>query len=148
MDIPYIEAKIIRLKPGAAYMDKIYDQSVYLELPDGKIIDIFDHMMICTPEMVGNIKKITILVTLVFIKKIIKEIYEIIPAKDSNKKPSGNGHIFIGKIVSKDEKYKDIIVDVGYGLILSDTDGKFNEFQVGDFVEIYSVRADLEKISN
>jgi hypothetical protein len=147
-DLPYITVKIIGIEPGACYERRVYDQYVFLELPDGKIIDVFDDRMICKPDMLSSIKKVTILVALVIIEKMAEPIYDIIPAVYDRIRysPRGNGHIFYGKIESKDEKYKDLIVNVGYGSVLSDTQGQFDDFQIGDFVKIYSVRADLDNI--
>ncbi|MDI6898193.1 hypothetical protein, partial [Methanocella conradii] len=137
-----------RIRSGAGYQDRVYDQNVFVEMPDGKVIDLFDHKMLCNQEMIGKIKNITISVSLANLRKVTGPIYNVIPAETESfaHKKSGCGHIFNGKLIDKDEKYKEFIIDIGCGLIYSDSHGHFNDFQIGDFLEIYAVRADLRDI--
>lgn len=148
MDMPYVNAKIISMEPGSKYEGRVYDQYVYLELPDGKIIDVFDDKMLCKPEMTGKIKMIALLAAIVRIKRSLEPIFNVIPAVGDKARhtPSGHGHIFYGKIEGKDEKNHELIINVKYGSIYSDANDQFNDLYVGSFVEIYSVRTDLFKI--
>lgn len=143
-----IKTKILRIRSGSSYEDRVYDQTVFVEMPDGKVIDLFDHKMLCKQEMIGKIKNITISVSLANLRKVPDPIYDITPAasEGSAHKKSGGGHIFNGKLTYKDETYKEFIIDIGCGLISSDSHGHFNDFHIGDFLEIYAVRADLRDI--
>ncbi|MDJ1423745.1 MAG: hypothetical protein M5U10_17765 [Candidatus Methanoperedens sp.] len=55
----FLKAKIIGIEPGAGYMDAIYDQTVIIELPDGKQMGLFDSVVMkATRDMIGKSKNI------------------------------------------------------------------------------------------
>lgn len=151
----FLEAKITGIEPGAGYMDALYDQTVLIELPDGKQIGLFDSVIMkATPDMIGKNKNIVILVPVSNIKKIHKTEPRIEP---SYLKPlSYKGHVYYGKIEKigvKDEwhnefKYKNLVsVNVGVGEILVDFDKeRLKMIEAGDYVQIYALRTDLNKI--
>jgi hypothetical protein len=149
MEDPYIVVKLLEIRPGAGYEGRVYDQYVVMELPDGKIIDVFDPTMICRPEQLGSVKKVTIYASLVKIVKVSnRQIFGITPS-GAGRTPNlrgGHGHIFRGEIDGKVERSRQLIVNIGYGRIYSDARGCYEDFEVGESVEIYGVRADLDKI--
>ena len=147
MEYPYLSAKVTRIKPESQYDGKIYDQTVFVELSDGTIIDIFDSKMLCGPQMIGMIKKVTINVDIGDIERI-EPRFGISPSYIINK-PSGQGHKFYGQIEDVDVVHSEIIVNIGEGKILAmPARSQIKELHIGEFVSIFSVRTVLEKIQD
>ncbi|MDJ1423744.1 MAG: hypothetical protein M5U10_17760 [Candidatus Methanoperedens sp.] len=150
MENPTLKAKIVKIEPSSGYEGKIYDQYVFIELPDGKILDIFDFQMIANPQMVNKVKNITISVSLASVEKLSKPKFGIVPYEMyAEYKPSGHGHAFYGKIEEIDEKKCEIVVDTGAGKVLVTPErNQLEEFSTGDFLRVLAVRADLISIQD
>lgn len=157
MTLKFIKAKIIRIEPGTYGEGKVYDQYVFIELPNQKMMDLFDHKMVCSQEMIGKIKHIVIDVPLSIIEKISESQKKIIPNHRTDR-PTGQGHIFYGEVKKfglDEEEYLKAgfysgenvsVLDVGIGVILFGIEKDHPKFQVGDYLKVLSVRADLSNI--
>jgi hypothetical protein len=148
MKNPTIAARIVKIEPGAGYENKIYDQYVYIDLLNDKILDIFDHQMIANPQMISKVKDIAIFVSIAVIEKLSEPKFGIVPYEKSREcLPSGHGHAFYGKIEKIDGKKCELIVDTGVGRILTISEpDQLKELNIGDFVRVFAVRVDLDKI--
>jgi|LGVE01.1.fsa_nt_gb hypothetical protein len=150
MKNPTIKARIVKIEPGAGYEDKIYDQYVYIDLLNDKILDIFDHQMIANPQMISKVKDIAIFVSIAVIEKLSEPKFGIVPYEKSIEcLPSGHGHAFYGKIEKIDKKKCELIVDTGVGRILTISEpDQLKELNIGDFLRVFAVRADLDCIQD
>ena len=149
MKYPTLKARVVKIESGSVYEDKIYDQYVFIELSDGKILDLFDSNMIANPHMIHKVKDITISVSIANVEKLSNPKFGIVPyEKYAEYKPSGHGHTFYGKLEEINEKNCEFVVDTGSGKILVTPEIKqLNEFIIGDFLRVLAVRADLDNIS-
>ena len=148
MKNPTLKARIVKIKPGAGYEDKTYDQCVYIELLNGQIFDVFDGEMVANPQMIGKVKDITISVCIAATYKLSETKFGIVPHEQYREyKQSGQGHVFYGKIKEVDEKYCNLVVDTGVGRIFVTPErDQLKELNIGDFVRVFAVRVDLDKI--
>lgn len=143
---PIMRIKIVKIKPSTVGEGRIYDQYVFLQLPDGTIFDVFDFKVLANPEMINKIKNTTISVSLASISKLSPEKFGVDPSQDVDL-PTGSGHVFYGKIEEIDEKHYELTVDVGMGTVLVTPDlGELKKYNLGDFVRVLAVRVDLDKI--
>lgn len=146
MKNPTLTARIVKIESGAGYEDRIYDQYVFLQLLDGTIFDVFDFKVLANPEMINKIKNTTISVSLASISKLSHKKFGVDPSQDIEL-PTGSGHVFYGKIEEIDEKDYELTVNVGIGTVLVTPDiGELKKYNLGDFVRVLAVRADLDKI--
>lgn len=146
MEKPCLKAKIVKIKPGAGYEGKIYDQDVILELPGGIRFDVFDSFMRVKETVVGETKLVEISIGLANVTKETNPHFEVIPDVSLNRKSTW-GHVFFGKVRDIDEKFKMILVDIGAGTIKASIDRNLKgEIQIGGFVKVFSVRADINGI--
>lgn len=157
MAVNFIKAKIIGIEPGTYDKDKVYDQYVFIKLPNQKTMDLFDHKMVCSREMIGETRSVVIDVPLSRLEKISESRKEIIPVPKTDN-PTGQGHIFYG-IVKKfsldEEEYLKagfysgeniVVLDVGVGEILFSPEEDHPKFQVGDYLKVLAVRTDLSNV--
>ncbi|MDQ1254216.1 MAG: hypothetical protein QG646_3442 [Euryarchaeota archaeon] len=148
-----MKAKVVNIEPSTVGEGRIYDQYVFLQLPDGKIFDVFDLDVLTKPEMIDKVKKVTISVSLASISKLSHEKYGLDPAINIEI-PTGNGHVFYGKVEEVDERRNKLIVNIGTGKILVSPDihepdiHEIQNYSLGDFVRVLAVRADLYNISD
>ena len=144
---PILKAKIVGRLPGATYKGRTYDQTIFFELSNGVVINLFDSMMIVKENMFNKIKNITASVFLSTIKKLDEPKYEIKLDTNSKTTLSGSGYKICGRIEEITKKHPRFIVDIGVGKIdVTPDDGVFKKFNVGDFLEIDTHRFDLEDI--
>lgn len=153
----FMKAKIIGIEPSAGYMDAIYEQTVKIELPSGKLMGLFDSLPKASSELVGKTKNIVILTFVPKIEKILKTkpIIEPFPEKPLDWK----NHIFYGIIEQVGIKdvwhegkfeYNNLVsVYVGEGNILVEFDKKtLNVIKKGDYIKVSALRSDLLDILN
>jgi hypothetical protein len=74
------EAKIIGIESDARYMGAVYEQTVKIELPNGKQMGLFDSLPKVSSEDVGKTKNIVILAFITKIEKISKTEPRIEPS--------------------------------------------------------------------
>lgn len=148
-----MKAKVVNIEPSTVGEGRIYDQYVFLQLPDGKVFDVFDFNVLTKPEMVGKIKNVTVAVSLASISKMSHEKYGLDPS-DNIENPTGKGHVFYGKVKEVDEGRNELTVDIGTGKILVSPDvhepdiHDIQNYSPGDFIRVLAVRADLYSVSD
>lgn len=149
------EGKILKNIPGfLGDNGEVYEQYVFIELLDGTVIALFDPDGHSKNEMVGTIKTIGILAFIAQVEKIpspkkgVDSMYrsgdEVICAE---KEPI----VFFGEVVGTDEKWDNIYVDFGVGILQVDFcwDGKdamkiaMKNYKIGDYVRVEGGRNDL-----
>lgn len=146
LNTPKISGKIVDIQP---YEDEegIFEQNVFIEMPEGTILKIFDPEIIVKKDMVGKTGEITVAAFLPQIQRsteqkyYVKSDYSLINNK--NWKPM----YFEGKIEEFNEKRDQFILDFGTGLMNVD----IHEFQgegykAGDFVYFNIYRIDLKSL--
>jgi len=149
MECSSLKGKVMKIKEGAGYEDKVYDQCVFIELPDGKVIDLFDSEMLVHPDMIGKVIDVTIDVFISRIEKLPEPKYGIEAAltKEGEYKKRGYGHVFSGKIEDIDKSNAKLILDTNIGEILvTPNKEEYNSFQIGDFVKVFASRTDLFRV--
>lgn len=159
MEVPFIQARIVHIKPGAEYQGRIYTQYIYLQFNNNVIIDVFDAEMIIQPDMLNSVKNLILSASITWsIKKMSEEKYEIEPNPKMDyhvsrgsayyQVPTGSGHQYYGKIVDIDTKWKNYLLDVGVGTIIVSIPlrSDINDYKIGDFVLVGAARTDLDKI--
>lgn len=149
MKYPTVRAKIVKMEDGAGYEGKVYDQYVFIELSNVKVISLFDGDMSSSHDLLSKIRDITIDVIFATVEKLSEPKYGVepfVPEQGKHYTP-GFGHIFFGKIEEMCDRHHRLSVDIGVGKIMvSPGQQEYKTFQVGDFVKILTSRADLFKI--
>ena len=146
MEYPVLKGKVLKIREGAGYEDKIYDQCVFIELPDGKVVDLFDYDMLVRPDMLDKVVDVTIDVFIPSIEKLSEPKYGIEPAltRGGDYKKTGYGHVFFGQIKDIGRVNHKLTLDIGIGNIFASAGCEnLNDFQVGEFVKVFSTRSDL-----
>lgn len=150
--INFLRSRIIGTKPWTEDEKEVTEQVVVVELPDGEKMGLFDNFkMVVTPDMVGHIKSLLILVQISKINQpsIVGGTIE----PDRENPLQFRNHVYTGrveKIAVKDVWHGDfgytnlVSVNVGYGDILVAVDRKLlNKLKIGDYLRILAVRSDL-----
>lgn len=149
MKYPTVRAKIVKMEDGAGYEGKVYDQYVFIELSNVKVISLFDGDMSASHDLLSKIRDITIDVIFATVEKLSEPKYGVepfVPEQGKHYTP-GFGHIFFGKIEEMCDRHHRLSVDIGVGKIMvSPGQQEYKTFQVGDFVKILTSRADLFRI--
>jgi hypothetical protein len=149
MTYPTVRAKIIKMEDGSGYEGKVYDQYVFIELSDGKIIGLFDPDMTASPDLLNKVKDITIDVIFANVEKLPETKYDVEPAlvEEGKYHKTGFGHIFSGRIQEKNDESHRLFVDIGIGIIMvAPGQDKYKAFQVGEFVKVFTSRTDLFRV--
>jgi hypothetical protein len=150
MTYPTVRAKIVKMEDGSGYEGKVYDQYVFIELSDGKIIGLFDPDMSASPDLLNKVKDITVDAILAFVDKVPEPKFGVeSPISEEGKyHPPSSGHVFFGKIEKIYGEHYNQIVDIGVGKIMVSPIQieKHKSFKIGDFVKIFGSRADLFRV--
>ncbi|AKB73459.1 hypothetical protein MSLAZ_0198 [Methanosarcina lacustris Z-7289] len=146
MEYPALKGKVIKIKEGAGYEGKVYDQCVFIELANRKVVDLFDYDMLVHPDILDKVMDVTIDVFIPGIEKLAEPKYGVEPAltREGDYKKTGYGHVFFGQIKDVGRVNHKLILDIGIGDIFASPGCEnLNDFQVGEFVRVFSTRSDL-----
>ena len=133
--------------PDTVYLGKTYTQNAIIEFTNGQKIMIFDRMKLCSNDMIGERKKITLETLTLLLEKSRQKKIAIIPDLDSTIQE------FICRIetlISPEDpqlaqKWIDATIDFGIGKMVIDINlEKYADLDlhVGDFIHIKG-RVDL-----
>lgn len=129
---------------------EVYEQTVFIELRDGTIIDLFDADGSSRDEMVGTIKTVGIQAFGAHIEKLSlpkKDVKSMYRSPDDfisiDKEPT----LFFGEIVDIDKNYSTFYIDIGTGTVGVDLRkseyNSFPDYKIGDYISIQGLRYDL-----
>ena len=139
------EGKILKLSPGATYQGKRYDQNVFFELEDHRVLKLFDQKLICTPHAVG--KKIKLKIST--LDSAYPEKHKTRKIRQREKKiVIDKGYDIFGEVMDKTQidkgNFEEYCLDVGVGFVFLSE--KKNAFNIGDYAYAHASRLDIDKI--
>ncbi|MCK9278545.1 MAG: hypothetical protein PHX88_12310 [Methanoculleus horonobensis] len=129
---------------------EVYEQTVFVELRDGTIIDLFDADGSSRDEMVGTIKTVGIQAFGAHIEKLSlpkKDVKSIYRSPDDVISMDQEPTLFFGEIVDIDKNYSTFYIDIGTGTVGVDLRkseyDSFPDYKIGDYISIQGLRYDL-----
>jgi len=143
MHRPKISGRVVKVQ---SYEDDegIFEQNVFLEMPAGAILKIFDPDILINKEMIGKLITITIAAFLPQIEKMHEQKCSAQSDYSSSNNPKWIPMHFEGRIEDFNDNRDKFILNFGTGLMEVDIHAFQAEgFTVGDFVKFDVYRIDL-----
>lgn len=142
-----IEAEIVDVLPDVEYKGTVHEQRVIVELPDEIQIGLFDYDLHADPEMVGEVKSVSIFAYIPSEATVCNGEPGIVPNADDPLE--WKHHVYRGKVTTV-EGDGTVVLDIGYGDVRVDSDvhgsveGRIREDM---FLKVRVNRSDLVGLS-
>ena len=140
--------RILGIEPESVYMDKVYTQLVQIEFSNGQRGIVYDNML-CSKDMIGNVKKISLNMLTLSLEKKEFDIPKIILNSSA---PIHQIYGCIEELVIPEnpldiEKWYFAVVDFSIGKVLINIDKKYFHLYLknGDTIHVTG-RLDLKEI--
>lgn len=125
-----------------ARIERVDDNKIVLELPDGRVLYSNDSKKICSPAMIDSVRSIVLEAIVWKVEKIDVLAYGI----DINNGKEFREYAFCGQVI--DIHHRLVVLETGYGMMAIITIEDFSRYvEKGDFIKAWGNSSNLS-ISN